>query len=75
MIPIYKPYLPQKSLRYAHDALNSTWVSSSGKYVDIATEKLKQLLNVPYIILVNNGTSACHLMAKALLENTNPSSD
>ena len=66
MIPIYKPYLPKYSLDYAHDALNSTWVSSRGKYVQMAQERLQELLQVPYILLVNNGTSACHLMSKAL---------
>lgn len=66
MITIYKPYLPPKSLKYAHDALDSTWVSSHGKYLNMVVEKLQDLSEVPYVIPVNNGTSACHLMAKAL---------
>lgn len=66
MIPVYKPFFTKKSLRYAHDALDSTWVSSQGKYIDLATEKLKEILNVKNLLLVNNGTSATHLVAKAL---------
>jgi perosamine synthetase len=66
MIPIYKPYLPPNSLKYAHDALNSTWVSSQGEYLQIVVEKLQNLLDIQYIIPLNNGTSACHLAAKAL---------
>jgi perosamine synthetase len=66
MIPVYKPYFPPGSLQLAHDALDSTWVSSQGKYIHLAQEKLQDLLKVPYVLPVNNGTSACHLVAKAL---------
>src|SRR5208282_5313879 len=66
MIPIYKPYLPPGSLALAHDALSSTWLSSQGKYLQIVQDKLQGLLKAPYVLPVNNGTSACHLVAKAL---------
>lgn len=66
MIPVYKPYLPPDSLKWAHDALDSTWLSCHGKYIQIAQEKLQELLSVKYVIPLNNGTSACHLVAKAL---------
>jgi perosamine synthetase len=65
-IPIYKPYLPPNSLKYAHEALDSTWISSQGKYINLAQEKLQELLDVKYALLLNNGTSACHLVAKSL---------
>lgn len=64
MIPIYKPYITKNSLSYAHEALDSTWISSQGKYIQLVTDKLKELLNVKYVLPVNNGTSACHLLAK-----------
>jgi perosamine synthetase len=64
MIPVYKPYLPSKSMSYAHEALNSTWLSH-GPYVQKATEKLQELLGVKYVITTNTGSSACHLVAKA----------
>jgi perosamine synthetase len=66
MIPIYKPFLTKESISYANDAVNSTWVSSQGKYLSLATEELKEKLNVKNLLLVNNGTSATHLLAKAL---------
>jgi perosamine synthetase len=66
-IPIYKPYLPKGSLDYAHKALDSTWISSQGEYINKTTEKLQELLGVKYVQLLNNGTSACHLMAKAVI--------
>ncbi len=74
MIPVYKPYLPPSSLKYAHEALDSTWISSQGKFLPMVTDKLKELLNVPYVIPLNNGTSACHLVAKSLSRICKPSS-
>ena len=44
MIPIYKPYLPKNSLKYAHEALDSTWLAH-GPYLEKVTEKLKELEN------------------------------
>lgn len=69
MIPVYKPYLPPNSLNQAHDALDSTWLSSQGKYIQIVQEKLQELLKVKYVLPLNNGTSACHLVAKIAREN------
>ena len=66
MIPIYKPYLPQEVLEYAHKAVDSTWISSQGEYLTRAEETLKELLNVSHVQLVNNGTAATHLVAKGL---------
>ena len=69
LIPIYSPYLPPHALKYAHDALDSTWISSHGKYIDMAQERLQDLLGVKHVILTANGTCACHLMSKVLRRN------
>ncbi len=66
MLPIYQPYLPASCLKYAHDALDSTWISSQGVYIDKAKERLKQLVGAKYVILVNNGTCATHMLALGL---------
>ena len=66
MIPIYKPYLPKESLQYAHDAIDSTWISSHGKYLSLVKDKLKDITGSKYIVLTNNGTSATHLLAMVL---------
>ena len=71
MIPIYEPYLPKSSLRYAHDAIDSTWISSRGKYIQMAQEKLQDMLGAKYVQLLNNGTSACHLVSKSLARKLN----
>ena len=66
MIPIFKLYLPKHVLKYAHDAIDSTWISSIGKYIQLSQEKLREIVGVKHVLLVNNGTSAVHLVAKAL---------
>jgi perosamine synthetase len=66
MIPIYKPYFTKESLKYAHNAIDSTWISSHGKYLSMAEERLKTITDSKYIILTNNGTAATHLVACAL---------
>ena len=66
MIPIYQPFLPPGSLEYAKDALDSTWISSHGKYIDLATEKLQEILGIKHVLLVNNGTAAVHLLSRAV---------
>ena len=66
MIPVYKPYFPKGALRYAHDAISSTWVSSKGKYLNKVKEKLAEIWGTEYIILTNSGTAANHLMARTL---------
>lgn len=49
------------------DALESGWISSIGPYIDKSTHLLEKILgNGSRVILVNNGTSACHLMFLAL---------
>jgi len=66
MIPIYKPYFTESNLKYAHDAINSGWVSSQGEYLDLSKNKLKDLLGTKKVILTSNGTTATHLLALSL---------
>jgi perosamine synthetase len=66
MIPIYKPFLPQQSLKHAIDAINSGWISSLGNYKNLASNKLSNILKVNNVLLMANGTVASHLLIKAL---------
>jgi perosamine synthetase len=66
MINIYEPYLNKKNLLFAHDALDSTWISSHGKYLNIIKDDLITLNGSKYVLLCNNGTTATHLMAIGL---------
>lgn len=66
MIPVYKPYLPIGATKHAHDAIDSGWLSSHGVYIERSQLHLQQLLEVKHVLLTNNGTTATHLVAKAL---------
>ena len=65
-IPIYEPYLPQGSLKHAHDALDSTWISNLGKYKEECVAFLKDFTGSGNCILTSSGTTATHLAYKAL---------
>lgn len=66
MIPIYEPYLNQEILSYAHDALDSGWISSTGKYVESVESQLAELLGVKHVLLTSSGTAAMHLVMRAV---------
>lgn len=65
MIPIYKPYLT-KYKDTAIKAINDEWISNHGIYVELATDKLKNILGIKHCILMNNGTSATQCILLAL---------
>jgi perosamine synthetase len=65
-IPVYKPYFTEINKQYAHDAIDSGWVSSNGKYIELLKEEFKNILGYENIVFTNNGTSATHLTALAL---------
>lgn len=65
IIPIYKPYLHRYKTS-AIDAVNSEWVSNHGKYVQLATNEMKNILNAENLILMANGTCATHCLFLAL---------
>lgn len=69
MIPIYQPRVYKES---ALQALESGWVSSQGSFLDLTVEALKKLFHMPYVVLMNNGTSATHMLLKAI-QFKNPS--
>ena len=65
MIPIYIPYI-DKYKSSAIEAINTNWISNYGSNVHKAESKLKNILDVNYCILMNNGTAATHCLFIAL---------
>ncbi|MDD5570033.1 MAG: DegT/DnrJ/EryC1/StrS family aminotransferase [Bacteroidales bacterium] len=65
-IPVCEPYLGGNESKYVNDALNTGWISSSGKYVDLFEKMFAEFCGVKYATTVSNGTSAIHLGLKAL---------
>jgi perosamine synthetase len=65
MIPIYQPYI-EKYKASAMNAINDNWISNYGVNVKNSEEKLKDMFNIKYCILMNNGTASTHCLLLAL---------
>ena len=66
MIPVYQPSITNLEKKYVNDCLDSSWISSKGKYIDLFEKTFSQKTNVGYSVSVCNGTVALHLALVAL---------
>ena len=64
-INIYNPNIAAYT-KSAVDAIESGWISNHGKYIGLATEKLKGIMQCKHAILMANGTCATHCLFIAL---------
>jgi perosamine synthetase len=64
--PVAVPNLNGNELKYLTDAFLSTWVSSSGKYIDKFESEFSSYSDCNYGVTVSNGTVALHLAMVAL---------
>lgn len=60
IIPLHEPVFPGNEKKYTLDCIESTFVSSVGKYVDRIEEMAKDYTGAEYAIATVNGTSALH---------------
>ncbi len=60
-IPVYQPTLNGNERKYVNDCLDSTWISSKGKYLPLFEEKFANYIGAKYATGVCNGTIALHL--------------
>jgi perosamine synthetase len=65
MISIYEPDI-SKYNRTAINAVESGWISNHGEYIEKAAQKIKDVLNCNFAILMANGTSATHCLFLAI---------
>ena len=65
-IPVCEPFLNGKEEAYAADAVRSTWISSSGKYLKTFEEGFARYIGVDHGVATTNGTTALHLAVTAL---------
>lgn len=57
-IHLHEPVFLGNEKKYLMDCIDSTFVSSVGKYVDVLEEKIARLVNVEKSVAVVNGTSS-----------------
>ena len=60
-IPLHEPRFLGNEKKYLNDCIDSTFVSSIGKYVDTFEEKIAKYTGSKYAIATANGTSALHV--------------
>jgi len=60
-IPLSVPSLKGNELRYVKECINTEWVSSAGKYVNLFEQKIAKYTGAKYAIACMNGTSALHV--------------
>lgn len=65
-ISVYKPSLSGNEKEYVNDCLDTTWISSKGKYNDMFAEHFSEYIGTQYGTTVANGTLALHLALLAL---------
>ena len=64
--PVYRPCLAGNEKKYVNECLDSTWISSKGRFVDEFPKKFAAFLGVKNATGVCNGTVALHLALTAL---------
>ncbi len=65
-IPVCEPLLGGNEIKYITEAVETGWISSSGKYVTQFEEAFSKYCGVKYGVAVCNGTVAIHLALAAL---------
>ncbi|MBF0156826.1 MAG: DegT/DnrJ/EryC1/StrS family aminotransferase [Magnetococcales bacterium] len=65
-IPVYQPSLNGREKEYVMDCLDSSWISSKGKYLPLFERAFADRIQVKHATSVSNGTVALHLAMLAL---------
>ena len=65
-IPLHEPVFKGNEIKYLKETIDSTFVSSVGKFVNTFEEKLSDFVQVKKGVATVNGTSALHLSLHAL---------
>lgn len=61
MIPLSVPSIQGNEWKYIKECLDTEWVSSAGKYVDLFEKKIAEFTGSQYSIACVNGTAALHI--------------
>ncbi len=65
-IPVYQPSLYGNEKKYVNECLDSTWISSKGKFIGEFEKQFAAYIGINYAATVCNGTVAIHLALIAL---------
>ncbi|VTU19010.1 DegT/DnrJ/EryC1/StrS family aminotransferase [Variovorax sp. PBL-E5] len=65
-IAVAQPKLAGNERKYVLDCLDTSWISSNGKYIAAFEESFAAFCGVKHAVAANNGTTALHLALVAL---------
>ncbi len=65
-IPVYQPSLTGNEKRYVNECLDSTWISSKGRFINKFETRFADYIGIQHATGVCNGTVAIHLALLAL---------
>jgi len=65
-IPVAVPHFAGNEKKYVDDCMDTTWISSAGKYVNQFEEKYAEFMGMKQAISCSNGTVALHVPLIAL---------
>ncbi|MDP4005515.1 DegT/DnrJ/EryC1/StrS aminotransferase family protein [Methylobacterium sp. NEAU K] len=65
-LPVAAPNLAGNERAYVLECLDSTWISSTGRFLDAFEAAFARFCGVSHAVAVNNGTAALHLALTAL---------
>ena len=68
MINLHEPHIGIEEKRVIQKCIDSGWISSSGKYINLFENKIKKMLNVKYALAFINCTSALQISLKIITE-------
>jgi len=66
MIPVNKPVISKEAKDHVVEAIESGWISSAGRFVDLFEKDYAKIFSVKHAIAVCNGTAALHVALTAL---------
>src|ERR1700755_1362256 len=66
LIPVAAPVLAGREKEYVADCMESGWISSAGKYVELFESEFAKCCGVRHAVSCCNGTAALHLALAAL---------
>ena len=72
-IPLHEPRFLGNEKKYLNECIDSTFVSSAGKFVDELEEKISKYTGAKYVVATGNGTSALHI--SLILANVDKNSE
>jgi perosamine synthetase len=64
-IPVCQPFLNGNEVEYVRDAVDSTWISSQGKYLERFEREFPGYVGMKHGTCTCNGTTALHLALRA----------